>query len=119
MVYIPLKNSSVRTNTWRSSRDDVALTRDSSLVPKQHITLENLAPVGEPRPVPGALAPLECLSIESSVARDCVVLVGRDLKGHVRVKVELSRVDASSWWGKVIRLWLAWRYGCAKIRLLG
>lgn len=83
-----------------------------------HLTIDLAPRAREPRSVPGPLAPASCVSLESCVSPDHVLLVGRDLHGVVHVKVELSRADASSWWGKVIRLWLAWRHGASEIRLM-
>jgi hypothetical protein len=83
--------------------------------------LDGFRPGGDgPRPVPGPLAPAELVTVEQCVA-GCggVVLVGRDLEGNVRVRIDLAREDASSWWFKVIRLWLAWRYKAVRIRLVG
>lgn len=83
-------------------------------------TLDGLRPVEDgPRPVPGPLAPADLVTIEECLA-GCggVVLVGRDLEGNVRIRIDLAREDATSWWFKVIRLWLAWRYNAVHIRLL-
>lgn len=71
-----------------------------------------------PRPVPGPMAPERCVMTQPCVSPHCTVLVGRDLQGVVRVKVELATEDISSWWLKVIRHWLAWHYGAADIKLI-
>jgi hypothetical protein len=71
-----------------------------------------------PRPVPGPLAPDRCLSRVDSVSPHHVVLIGRDLAGVVRVKVELHRDDVSVWWLKVLRHWLAWCYGASEIKIV-
>lgn len=70
------------------------------------------------RPVPGQMAPEQCVTTRDGLG-GVVELVGRDLEGHIRVRVILSRDDVSVWWVKVVRHWLAWRYGAAEIRLLG
>lgn len=72
----------------------------------------------ERRPVPNMMAPERCVTNTDSVSADHVILIGRDLTGAVRVKVELSREDASVWWVKVIRHWLAWQYGASEIKLI-
>jgi hypothetical protein len=70
------------------------------------------------RPVPGPMAPERCVTTRDCLG-DVVELVGRDLDGRIRIRVFLSRDDVSAWWVKVIRHWLAWRYGAAEIKLLG
>ena len=70
------------------------------------------------RPVPGPLAPERCVSHTDSVSAEHVVLIGRDLAGVVRVKVELHRDDVSTWWLKVLRHWLAWCYGATEIKIV-
>jgi hypothetical protein len=64
------------------------------------------------------MAPEDCVTLMHSVSPEYVVLVGRDLAGQVRVKVELSRADASEWWVETIRHWLADQYGAPELRLL-
>src|ERR1700737_2702733 len=61
----------------------------------------------------GPLAPEQCVEMERCVSPDHVWLVGTDLSGAVRVKVELSRDDVSEWWVEEIRYWLAGGYGAA------
>jgi hypothetical protein len=70
------------------------------------------------RRVPGPMAPERCVTQDDCVSPQCIVLVGRDLDGKVRIRVELSREDASSWWLKVIRHWLAWQYSATEIKLV-
>lgn len=70
------------------------------------------------RPVPSPLAPERCLNKAESVSADHVVLIGRDLTGVVRIKVELHRDDVSAWWLKVLRHWLAWCHGASEIRIV-
>jgi hypothetical protein len=70
------------------------------------------------RRVPEQMAPESCVTYDDCVAPDCVSLVGSDLSGRVRIRVVLSRDDASTWWVRVIRHWLAWRYDAAEIRLV-
>lgn len=70
------------------------------------------------RPVPGPLAPDRCVQYEHGVGHGTVVLLGLDLSGTVRVKVEMSAGDVSSWWLKVIRHWLAWCYGASEIKIV-
>jgi hypothetical protein len=73
-----------------------------------------------PRPVPGPLAPERCVQYVHGVGEGAtVVLLGVDLKGKVRVKVELASDDVSTWWLKVIRHWLAWCYGASEIKIVG
>ena len=64
------------------------------------------------------LAPDRCVTSSPSIAEGYTVLVGRDLSGTVRVKVELASGDVSSWWLSAIRRWLAWRYGSAELKLV-
>jgi hypothetical protein len=71
------------------------------------------------RPVPGPMAPERCVTYDDCVSPNHVVLVGEDMKGVVRIKIELSREDASTWWVKVVRHWLAFQYGAADIRIVG
>lgn len=71
-----------------------------------------------PRPVPSLMAPERCVTSSASIDAGYTVLIGRDLTGRVRVKVELSADDVSSWWLRVIRHWLAWQYGAAEITLV-
>ncbi|MDQ2667393.1 MAG: hypothetical protein M3Z05_15450 [Gemmatimonadota bacterium] len=61
------------------------------------------------------LAPERCITNADSVSQDHVTLVGRDLEGVLRVKVELARDDASEWWVKVMRGWLARDYGATPL----
>jgi hypothetical protein len=72
----------------------------------------------EARRVPGPLAPDRCITRAESVSPHHVVLVGRDLTGVVRVKLELHRDDVSLWWLKVLRHWLAWCYGASEIKIV-
>jgi hypothetical protein len=64
------------------------------------------------------MAPERCVTTRDSLA-GVVELVGRDLTGAIRIRVLLPREDVTNWWVKVIRHWLACRYGAAEIRLLG
>jgi hypothetical protein len=70
------------------------------------------------RRVPSQLAPERCIGYEHGVAGQSVVIVGSDLDGHVRIKVEVAREDVSSWLVKVIRHWLAWYYGASEIKIV-
>lgn len=70
------------------------------------------------RRVPEQMAPERCVTRDDCVSPDHVYLVGSDLTGRVRIRVELSREDASRWWVRVIRHWLAWRYDAMDIRLV-
>jgi len=70
------------------------------------------------RPVPGPLAPERCVGLDHSISSAHIVIVGCDLSGVVRVKIELSREDASGWWIKVVRHWLAWCYGAVEIKIV-
>ena len=70
------------------------------------------------RPVPGPMAPERCITQNDSVSPDHVVLIGRDMAGIVRVKLELHRDDVSAWWLKVLRHWLAWCYGASEIKIV-
>lgn len=71
-----------------------------------------------PRPVPQQMAPERCVEMERCVSPEYVTLVGLDLTGTIRVKVELHRADVSAWWVKVIRHWLAWQHGACDIRIV-
>lgn len=82
--------------------------------PRQHTPANGVTM----RPVPSQLAPGRCVQFEDSISPDHLILIGRDLNGIVRVRVELSREDASTWWVKVIRHWLAFQYGAAEIRIV-
>jgi hypothetical protein len=64
------------------------------------------------------MAPERCVTSSPSIGEGYTVLIGRDLHGTVRVKVELAAGDVSSWWLRVIRHWLAWQYGASEIRLV-
>lgn len=70
------------------------------------------------RPVPSQMAPERCVQREEGIG-DTVVLLGLDLRGRVRVKVELASEDVSFWWLKVIRHWLAWSCGACEIKIVG
>ena len=70
------------------------------------------------RPVPSQLAPERCVTTQPVVSPDHLMLVGRDLDGRVRIRVELASEDVSSWWIKVIRHWLAWSYGASEIKIV-
>lgn len=70
------------------------------------------------RPVPGPMAPERCVTIGECVSPQHVVLVGRDLNGAIRVKVELAAEDVTVWWFKVIRHWLAWHHGACEIKIV-
>lgn len=70
------------------------------------------------RKVPEQMAPERCVTYDECVSPHQVVLVGTDTTGRVRVRVELAREDASGWWIRVIRHWLAWRYDATDIRLV-
>jgi hypothetical protein len=59
------------------------------------------------------------VQLQACVAGTHIAIVGFDLKGVMRIRIELARGDASGWLIKVVRHWLAWRYGAAEIRLLG
>lgn len=71
-----------------------------------------------PRPVPNQMAPECCVTSSASIDDRYAVLIGRDLSGRVRIKVELAADDVSSWWLRVIRHWLAWQYGASEIKLV-
>jgi hypothetical protein len=71
-----------------------------------------------PRPVPQQMAPDRCVTTQECVSCDMVALIGRDLQGVVRVRVELSREDACDWWVRVLRHWLAWKHGACEVRLI-
>lgn len=70
------------------------------------------------RPVPNPLAPERCITVAECVSPHHVVLVGRDLQGIVRVRVELASEDVTAWWFKVVRHWLAWHYGACDIKIV-
>lgn len=70
------------------------------------------------RPVPGPLAPERCVTLGECVSPNHVLIIGRDLNGVVRVKVELAAEDVSAWWLKVVRHWLAWCYGASEIKIV-
>lgn len=112
-----------RDDTWRARRDAAASAgvegrmREGSRFSTSPVVV--VTRPREARAVPGPLAPAHCVTVESGhISPDHVVLVGRDLQGVVHVRVELSRADASSWWGHAIRSWLAWRHGASEIRIL-
>jgi hypothetical protein len=86
----------------------------------KHFPLPRHTPANgvEARRVPGPMAPERCITSAECVSPDHVVLIGRDLNGVVRIKVELSREDVSMWWAKVIRHWLAWHYGASEIKIV-
>lgn len=71
-----------------------------------------------PRPVPNQMAPERCVTSSPSISDGHTVLIGRDLEGRVRIKVELEADDVSPWLLKVIRHWLAFQYGASEIRLV-
>ena len=94
-------------------------TRAKAMMPK-HPFLSRHTPANgvSARRVPGQMAPERCVEYENGVGPDNVVLIGVDLSGVVRVKIELTREDASAWWLKVVRHWLAWQYGASEIRIV-
>lgn len=71
-----------------------------------------------PRPVPGPLAPERCVEYQPGVGGSTVTLIGKDREGTVRIRVELATDDASAWWLKVIRHWLAWAYSAGEIKIV-
>lgn len=84
-------------------------------IPKRHIPANGVSA----RRVPGPLAPERCVGIQRCVSGTHTRLVGCSLDGVVRVEVILAKGDASTWWVKVIRHWLAWYYGASEIRIVG
>ncbi len=82
--------------------------------PRRHAPANGVAA----RPVPGPLAPAHCVTLAECVSPDAVLLIGRDLSGTVRIKIELSAEDVSTWWIKVVRHWLAWAYGASEIKIV-
>lgn len=83
-------------------------------IPRHHTPANGVAP----RRVPSQLAPERCIGYEHGVTTHTVVIIGRDLKGAVRIRVELSRDDVSLWFIKVIRHWLAWWCGASEIKIV-
>jgi hypothetical protein len=83
-------------------------------LPRHHTPANGVAP----RTVPNQLAPERCITHVKSMAPEYVVLVGRDLSGTIRVKLELHRDDVSVWWLKVLRHWLAWAYSASEIKIV-
>lgn len=66
------------------------------------------------------MAPERCVTSQSAVSSECIILTGRDTAGVVRCRVELERDDtAVLWWIRVLRHFLAWRYGACEIKLIG
>lgn len=72
-----------------------------------------------PRPVPGPMAPERCVTSFPTVSPETTMLVGRDLQGRVRIRLEVASDDVSPWLLKVIRHWLAWHYGASEIKIVG
>lgn len=71
-----------------------------------------------PRRVPSQMAPERCVTVADSVCPDVVQLIGRDLSGVIRIRIEIARADASPWLIRVIRHWLAWAHNATEIRIV-
>lgn len=69
------------------------------------------------RSAPRPLAPIDRVTVEECVSSDTVAIVGRDLEDTMRIRIEVSREDATSWLFKVVRLWLMRRHHVTRIRL--
>jgi hypothetical protein len=72
-----------------------------------------------PRRVPNQMAPERCVQYAKGVGGGTVILLGCDLEGTIRVRVELAADDLTVWWLRVIRHWLAWYYGVSEIKIVG
>jgi hypothetical protein len=79
-----------------------------------------VALAGQPRHVPGPLAPAELVKIEDCFSPTFVRLVAHDPGGVNRLELYIEREDLTSvrWFVKVLRLWLAWRHNAIILRVL-
>jgi hypothetical protein len=71
----------------------------------------------EPLDVLGPMAPENCVTYQPTVSPGHVTLIGSDIDGVDRVEITLAREDVTEWI-KMIRQWLAWRYGALELTLL-
>jgi hypothetical protein len=79
-----------------------------------------VALAGQPRHVPGPLAPAELVKIEDCFSPTFVRLTAHDPGGVHRLELYIEREDLASvrWFVKVLRLWLAWRHNAIILRVL-
>jgi hypothetical protein len=75
---------------------------------------------GQPRHVPGPLAPSELVEIQDCFSPTSVRLIAYDPGGVNRLEIYVEREDLASirWFVKVLRLWLAWRHNAIVLRVL-
>lgn len=79
-----------------------------------------VALAGQPRHVPGPLAPVELVEIQECFSPTFVRLIARDPGRVNRLELYVERDDVASirWFVKVLRLWLAWRHNAIILRVL-